>query len=268
MFGEEDVLLAQSRNDLNLQYLLLEGVQQALQVEASSLLRLDHVDLLLLLETLRALAVLELQQHHHHVYCVLEVHWHVLLLLLAVVQQRTQVLLILDGEQREVLLDEAEQEGHVELVQEGFVQFWVIAFEDVQDDKDALLVELEQPFQAFGSIEAAFLEVHLIGEKASHVAEVLKEGGLAQAQLVGGTRQGDYLIEEVGQGEDDDAGLAVHDLKQPPDFEGSHAEDVEGGIFALSVAVDLLPYEVFEVDIVALAEQLHELEETPPHLLL
>lgn len=144
MFGEVDVLLAQGRYYFNLQDFLLERVQQALQVEASSLLRLDHVYLLLLFEIFRALAVLELQQHHHHVDCVLEVDGHVFLLFIAVVEQGPQIFLVLDVEQREVLLNQTQQEGHVKLVEKGFVELWVIAFQDVEDDKDALLIQLEQ----------------------------------------------------------------------------------------------------------------------------
>lgn len=128
MFGEVDVLLTQSGHYLNLQYLLLQGIQQALQVEPSSLLRFDHVYLLLLLEVFSTLTVFQLQQHHHHIYCVLEVNRHMLLLLVAIVKQGPQIFLILDVEQREVLLNQTQEERYVEFVEEGFVEFWVIAF--------------------------------------------------------------------------------------------------------------------------------------------
>lgn len=68
---------------------------------------------------------------------------HMFLLFFSVIEQGTQVLLILDGKEREVLLDETEKEGYVEFVEEWLVQFWVVTFEYVEDDKDALLIELK-----------------------------------------------------------------------------------------------------------------------------
>lgn len=72
--------------------------------------------------------------------------------------------------------------------------------------------------------------------------------------------QRDDFVQEISQGQYDDAGILVHYFEEPSDLESSYAQNIEGRILFGAVRVYLLPDEVFELEIVALAEQLKEFE--------
>lgn len=130
------------------------------------------------------------------------------------------------------------------------------------------MVEFVQSQETAFDVKPEGLFVDWVFEEVGHVAQVLEEGGVAESDLILSAGQTHYFVEEVSEGEDDDTGFFVHDFEEPSDLEGGHVEDVDGVVFLGAVGVLLFPDEVFELDVVALAQQLHELEQAGEHSLL
>jgi hypothetical protein len=168
----------------------------------------------------------------------------------------------------EVTLDDAKEEAGFDFDEEFTDEGGFVALEHIEDDEDALLVDVVEHFEALGLVEAALLDVALLTEEGGHVAEVLEEGGLHQAFLVLDAGDGDHLVDEINERQDDGAGFLAHHLEEPADLEDGHVDEAEGVVLLFVVGVDLLAHECLEFDVVALAEQLQELEDHAKDVLL
>lgn len=74
--------------------------------------------------------------------------------------------------------------------------------------------------------------------------------------MVLGAGDGYDLVEEVGEWEDDFTGLLTHDFEETTNLECGGVDDVEGVVLLGAVCVGLHTNKVFQVDVIALTQQL------------